>query len=220
MNNKGNRRNFMKRVIQMSAIGMTTGNVLANSRCKIPSTPRQPLGPFYPEEIPFDNNQDLTIVDGKLTQAKGKIIILKGVVQDDLCRPIDGAIVEIWQACHTGKYLHASDTSNNLLDPNFQYYGKVKTNKKGEYQFKTILPGKYNATETWVRPPHIHYKVSLRGYNELVTQLYFEGQKENETDRILQGLSAQEQSEVLVNLESKSSQEYQTGIFNIKLEKL
>lgn len=112
--------------------------------CNLKGTPKQPLGPFYPESIPLDSNQDLTVINGNYLKAEGEVIIIKGIVQDNNCNPVRGAIVEIWQACHTGNYLHASDTSNNILDPNFQYYGKVKTNSKGEYEFKTILPGKYN----------------------------------------------------------------------------
>ena len=150
-NKMNNRRNFIKKIAQASAVGLTASNALANKLCSPHGTPKQPLGPFYPETIPLDSNQDLTSINGSSKRAKGEIIFIKGIVQDDFCKPVKGAIVEIWQACHTGKYLHPSDTSNNVLDPDFQYYGKVKTNDKGEYGFKTILPGKYNATSTWVR---------------------------------------------------------------------
>ena len=136
---------------------------------------RNNLRAFYPREFPIDTNADLTKVRGHVKEAMGQVIVVKGVVQDQFCRPVEGAIVEIWQACHTGRYNHPSDTSKEKLDPHFQYYALMKTNAKGKYSYKTIIPGAYKASSFWVRPPHIHYKVSLRGHETLITQLYFKG---------------------------------------------
>src|SRR5690606_7344137 len=135
------------------------GADLAN--CDFRPTPDQPPGPFYPRRFPKDTDVDLTRVAGRAKRAQGELVLVEGVVTDDFCRPIEGAIVEIWQACHTGRYNHPSDTSGTPLDPDFQYYGVMRTNAKGEYSFKTIRPGSYQASRDWRRPSHIHYKVSL-----------------------------------------------------------
>jgi len=216
------RRNFLK----LAGLGgLTTiatfkgAEALAN--CDFRQTPVQPLGPFYPKDFPIDTDVDLTKLGNRSARAKGELVIVSGVVTDDFCRPIKGAIVEIWQACHTGRYNHPSDTSENPLDPDFQYYGTMRTNERGEYFFKTIKPGAYLASETWRRPPHIHYKVSLRGYQELVTQLYFAGDSLNHHDRILQELTGDDQKKVVVNFERDLSEGESVlrGIFDISLKK-
>jgi len=216
------RRNFLK----LAGLGgLTTIATLKGSQalanCDFRQTPKQPLGPFYPKEFPIDTDVDLTKLGNRSERAKGELVIVSGVVTDDFCRPIKGAIVEIWQACHTGRYNHPSDTSENPLDPDFQYYGTMRTNERGEYFFKTIKPGAYLATETWRRPPHIHYKVSLRGYQELVTQLYFAGDSLNYHDRILQELHGDDQKKVVVNFEQGQSEGESVlkGVFDITLKK-
>lgn len=214
------RRSFISNMGIKAALGLSVSGALAAKTCESLLTPAQPLGPFYPRQMPEDTNADLTKVNGRVASADGQYILVNGVVQDKECRPIAGAIVEIWQACKSGKYNHPSDTSNSKLDPNFQYYAMVKSNAKGEYSFKTILPGAYNASATWVRPPHIHFKVSLRGYEELVTQLYFKGQNLNRHDRILQDLSQEEQDKVVVDFKQDGRGNLLTGNFTINLKSL
>lgn len=182
-------------------------------------TPAQTEGPFYPIEDQKDKDNDLTFVNGKTQKAKGKVVILTGVVQDDQCRPVENALVEIWQACETGKYNHPGDPNPAKLDPNFQYWGRAVTNAKGEYSFKTIRPGHYQATSTWVRPAHIHLKVHRRGYEELTTQVYFKNDPYNNGDRILQSLSLSERKNVIVDFKKMPHQE-DTGEFNITITSL
>lgn len=215
-----NRRNFISKLGLKTAVGIGLTSTLAAKTCDSLLTPAQPLGPFYPRQLPADTNADLTLVNGRALRAVGRQVLVNGIVQDEACRPIKGAIVEIWQACHTGKYDHPSDTSNADIDPNFQYYAMVKTNERGEYSFKTIIPGTYHASSDWIRPPHIHYKVSLRGYQELVTQLYFKGEELNRHDKILQNLSQEEQEKVVVDFKQDERSGILTGQFIINLKRL
>ncbi len=207
------RRNLLSKVLIASGAAITGSKALAQS-CGL--TPEQTEGPFYPIQDQADKNNDLTQVKGKFGSATGKIALLRGVIQDDFCRPIKGAMVEIWQACHTGKYNHPSDPNPAKLDPNFQYWGQAITNEKGEYFFKTIVPGAYPADNTWIRPPHIHFKVHLRGYEELTSQLYWKGHPLNKKDRILQSLSKEERDRVVVDFKEVNG--IQQGIFNISLK--
>ena len=167
-------------------------------------TPAQTEGPFYPMRDQADKDSDLTRVAGRSEEAEGQKIILAGQVQDDKCQPVEGALVEIWQACHTGKYNHPGDPNPAKKDPNFQYWGRSLTNQEGRYSFKTIIPGEYQASTNWVRPPHIHMKVHRRGFQELTTQVYFEGYANNKTDRILLGLSPEERAKVVIPFENDS----------------
>lgn len=177
-----------------SAKAMASG-ILTDACSK---TPPQAEGPFYPIKDQADKDNDLTVVKGKTVPAKGTIVYIYGTVVDDKCTPVANALVEIWQACASGKYNHPGDPNPAKLDPNFQYWGKATTDANGKYDFKTIIPGHYPASNTWERPPHIHYKVHALGFHELTTQLYFAGDPLNDKDLILQGLKASERELVIM----------------------
>ena len=109
------------------------------------------------------------------------------------------------------------------MDPNFKYWGETQTGPNGGYAFKTIIPGAYPADTHWMRPPHIHFKVSALGYHELVTQMYFEGNEYNAADEILNAVPAEERTSVIVaftpsapTLEPGSL----TGEFDITLQRV
>lgn len=189
-------------------------------------TPGQTEGPFYPIADQFDKDNDLTIVQGKNKKALGEVIIIQGKVIDENCAPVENVLVEIWQACETGKYNHPADPNPAKLDPNFQYWGRAVTNKKGEYSFKTILPGQYKAASDWIRPPHIHFKVHRRGFEELTSQFYFKDHPLNKFDRVLQSLHPDDRKKVIVDLgperttSSKSNVSPRTGTFDISIRSL
>lgn len=174
----------------ISALAIGATSALGNSISAIcERTPKQPEGPFYPVADQPDKNNDLTLAAGRSEMALGSIIYLTGVVKDQHCAPVANAVVEIWQACETGRYNHPGDTENpQPLDPNFQYWGIALSNADGAYSFKTIMPGHYPAGTNWIRPPHIHFKVHKRGIRELITQMYFVGNQYNEGDLILKGI--------------------------------
>jgi protocatechuate 3,4-dioxygenase beta subunit len=118
-------------------------------------------------------------------------------------QPISGAIVEFWQACATGRYNHPRDTNTAKLDPDFQYWAQVRTGAQGEFSIRSIIPGAYKASSTWIRPPHIHVKVHKAGYRSLTTQLYFAGDPLNDLDSILQALTPDQQSLVVVDFKEE-----------------
>ena len=182
-------------------------------------TPAQTPGPFYPGESLFHADNDLTQVPGQ-GRAQGQIVYVKGRVVDQNCKPIANATVEIWQACASGKYNSAKDPNPAPLDHGFKYWAEASTDANGEYMFKTIIPGEYPADTDWIRPPHIHFKVSHLGHRELVTQMYFKGNPRNERDLILQGIPAGERAGVVVDFQP-SSPELEpgtlTGHFEINL---
>jgi protocatechuate 3,4-dioxygenase beta subunit len=193
---------------------------LAVNECLNEKTPAQTEGPFYPIKSQLDTDADLVVVKGARSSAKGKIIFVQGVVTDQHCRPVKGALVEIWQACESGRYNHPSDPNTAPLDPNFQYWGKAVTDANGNYRFRTIIPGAYPADTDWVRPPHIHFKVSKKGYLELITQMYFAGESLNQTDKILNRLSKSQQQEVIVPLVDDPVTKLPKASFPIQIEKL
>lgn len=182
-------------------------------------TPKQTEGPFYPVIDQVDTDGDLIYVKGSTKQALGEVVIVEGIVTDQNCTPVKNALVEIWQACHTGKYNHAADPNTAEIDPDFQYWGKAITDAKGFYRFRTIIPGAYPADVGWDRPPHIHFKISALKHKELITQMYFAGHALNDKDLILQDLSADDQKRVIVEFSDKG-QRHPVGQFNIQIRKL
>ncbi len=159
-------------------------------------TPNQTEGPFYPD---IDN--DLTFVNSRDARAKGAYLYVYGIVKDTEGKPVNGSLVEIWQTDHQGIYDHAGDENHKKKDHNFQSFGRCVTNDQGHYIFKTIRPRFYAAGRGF-RTPHIHYKVWRRGYHELTTQMYFEGEKKNAEDTLYNKLSKAEQSQLTVSFKA------------------
>lgn len=213
-------------------IGLNTGALLgiaaigkAANQCG--HTPAQTEGPFYPIKPQADTDWDLLHVKGQTSKAIGDEIIVIGQLRDQHCQPVPGALVEIWQACASGRYNHPNDPNPAPLDPSFQYWGRSITDENGFYFFRTVLPGSYPAAEDWIRPPHIHYKVHKRGYTELTTQLYFANQPLNSTDKILQRLSREDQGKVVcsilnrpIEVPGEGTKEAAVVQFDLDIEKL
>ena len=151
-------------------------------------TPMQTEGPFYPDKLPLDTDNDLIIVKNGITPAVGEVTHLGGRVLDIKGNPVKGARVEIWQVDNTGAYIHTRDFRNANRDSNFQGFGRFETGKDGAYRFRTIKPVAYPG-----RTPHIHMKV-FRGDREvLTTQVYVKGEPQNERDGVLRGIRAPRQ---------------------------
>ena len=60
-------------------------------------TPRQTEGPFYPDEMPLDTDNDLLVIGDSLTPAVGEVTHLTGVVKNIKGDLVRNALVEIWQ---------------------------------------------------------------------------------------------------------------------------
>ena len=156
-------------------------------------TPRQTEGPFYPDMMPLDSDNDLIIINDSLTPAVGTITYLSGKVTDIKGAPIRNALVEIWQVDNHGIYLHSRGGPRSKLDSNFQGYGKFLTDSKGLYSFRTLKPSPYSG-----RTPHIHMSVSSKGQRKLTTQCYVKGEPRNKMDFILKKIKDSKARESLI----------------------
>ena len=143
-------------------------------------TPKQTEGPFYPDKMPLDTDNDLIVINDALTPAVGTIAYLSGTVTDSKGNPLRNTLVEIWQVDNNGIYLHTRGGNREKWDSNFQGYGRFLTDSKGRYFFRTLKPSPYSG-----RTPHIHMAVSAKGQRKLTTQCYIKGEPRNENDFIL-----------------------------------
>ena len=146
-------------------------------------TPSQTEGPFYPDHLPLDTDNDLIVVNDSLTPAVGEITWVSGRILDSKGDPIRNATVEIWQCDANGVYLHSGSDNGAKRDKNFQGFGRFVTGSSGEYLFHTIKPVAYPG-----RTPHIHYAVKMKGREKFTTQCYIKGEPQNERDGVLRDI--------------------------------
>ena len=168
------RRSFLQR-LGVSAVFFSVPGAFAEELLR---TAAQTEGPFYPDHLPLDTDNDLIIVNNSLTPAVGEITHLSGRVLDAKGDPIRNALVEIWQVDGHGVYLHSRD-NHAARDKNFQGFGRFLTGSSGEYYFRTIKPVSYPG-----RTRHIHFKVKKNSAELLITQCYVRGEPGNEKDGI------------------------------------
>ena len=172
MSSHARRRRFLKNMA-FTAAAFGTPGLMAE---ELTRTARQAEGPFYPDTLPLDTDNDLLLLNDSLTPAVGAITHLSGRILGPGGQPLRNAVVEIWQADNAGTYIHSKSKSERT-DKNFQGFGRFLTGSKGEYYFRTIRPSKYVG-----RAPHIHYAVYQGGKRMLTTQLYVKGDPQNAKD--------------------------------------
>ena len=169
------RRHFLQR-LSATALLFAVPGAFAEELLR---TPRQTEGPFYPDKLPLDTDNDLVIVNDSLTPAVGEITHLSGRILDGRGAPIRDALVEIWQVDNNGIYLHSRDKLAKR-DPNFQGFGRFLTGSTGEYYFRTIKPVAYSG-----RTRHIHFAIKMKGRDKWTTQCYVRGEPKNQRDGVL-----------------------------------
>jgi len=103
-----------------------------NKKISFPSSYTEILGPIFNKNIigELDNNLTLNFYKNKNAPLGHKIIVY-GTVSDQFSNPIEGALIEIWQANSAGKYLHNSDKNTAPIDPNFAGCGRCLTTSSG-----------------------------------------------------------------------------------------
>ncbi len=188
-NSAGATRREFVRGIAWGAAALTAPGALGEA---LTLTPRQTEGPFYPDRLPLDTDNDLLLINDSLSPAVGEITHLGGRVLDADGSPIRNAVVEIWQVDGNGVYLH-SRSAGERPDANFQGYGRFLTGSNGEYYFRTVKPVRYPG-----RTPHIHFAINRHGKRLLTTQCYVKGEKGNERDGVLRGIRDKRQLESIL----------------------
>jgi protocatechuate 3,4-dioxygenase beta subunit len=204
-----NRRNLLLATLTAAAV-VPGGTVAA-----LAPTPRQSQGPFYPDRLPLDRDNDLVQVEGREGLARGEVTHLTGRVLDRSGKPISGALVEIWQCDANGRYHHPGDRNSAPEDLAFQGYGQTASSADGGYRFRTIKPVPYPG-----RTAHIHFKISGTGIPALVTQMYVAGEPGNAGDGVLRRIDATARERVIVELRPASEIEAGAlqGQFDIVLD--
>ena len=161
------------------------------------------LGPYFREGAPFR---------AKITPplAKGITMLIRGRVWGfDTKKPLASALLDIWQADVDGRYDN-DDPAKPPAKGVFVNRARVLTDETGYYEYETIYPGAYKTGPATWRPSHIHYLVRKAGYVNLITQLYFQGDKHNATDEFIK-------PSLIITLESGklNGSAIETGVFDV-----
>jgi protocatechuate 3,4-dioxygenase, beta subunit len=175
------RRNFLRQFTFGAAL-FTTPGLFAE---QLFETPALTEGPFYPDKMPLDTDNDLLIINDHITPAVGEVTNLTGRLLGADGSPLKNVTIEIWQCDANAVYLHTADSSRKKKkqDQNFQGFGRFTTGSTGEYRFRTIKPVPYPG-----RPaPHIHIKLKKGDRELLTTQLFIRGFEGNAKDGIFNG---------------------------------
>ena len=125
-------------------------------------TPPQTAGPFYKPRSP----ERKSLLEPGI---QGSKIILAGAVRSTKCKPVQGALVDFWQADGSGAYDNAG----------YRLRGHQFADGAGKYRLETVVPGVYPG-----RTRHFHVRVQAPNRPALTTQLYFPGEPENKRDFI------------------------------------
>ncbi len=173
-------------------------------------TPWQGEGPFYPDRIPEDTDNDLVKNGNSTIEAGGKILNLSGSLVNRDSKPIKGMTAEIWQTDMNGVYLHTGSFGRKMRDDQFQGFGRSITDRNGHFFFRTIIPVEYPG-----RTPHIHLKLWDERENVVTTQLYIQCHSMNKEDFRFKRMTLAEQkinSMKLLPTQTNDSTEYVTSV--------
>jgi protocatechuate 3,4-dioxygenase, beta subunit len=168
--------------VALGAAAFTSRGLFAEELTRT-KTPPQTEGPFYPNKLPLDTDNDLLIINDAITPAVGLVTHLSGKVLDAKGDSVRNALIEIWQCDSQGVYIHTRCPNQDKRDTNFQGFGRFLTASSGEYYFRTIKPVPYPG-----RTPHIHFKIKKGARELLTTQCYVKGDPRNERDGVFRGI--------------------------------
>jgi len=144
-------------------------------------TPSQTIGPFFRPALIDEAASNLV-----RNETRGERVSIEGRIVDGDGAPVTDAMVEIWQANADGKYDHPDDDQEKRIDPAFHGFGRVGTDERGRYRFRTIKPGAVAGVDGKLQAPHINVSIFARGLlKRLVTRIYFPDEPLNATDAVL-----------------------------------
>jgi protocatechuate 3,4-dioxygenase alpha subunit len=147
----------------------------------LPLTAAQTVGPFFHIGSTWLDTDDLA--SGAVA---GRRISVSGCILDGDGAPVPDALIELWQADAEGRYAHPEDRRNKPVEPGFTGFGRVPTDGRGTYRFRTVKPGPVPGPRGSLQAPHINVTLFMRGQlTHLWTRIYFADESANATDPIL-----------------------------------
>ena len=136
------------------------------------------LGPFHSVGAPM-----LPVGGDIKKDNEGTTVVVEGRVKDTDGKPIQGAVIELWQTAENGLYYSQDGTQDD-----FNLCCSMATGADGRYAITTVKPAPYKVPDdgpvgelfratgrTPWRPSHLHFIVQVEGYKSLVTEVFANG---------------------------------------------
>lgn len=183
-----------RRILRAAALSLPFFTVPGAFAERLAETPAMTEGPFYPDKLPLDTDNDLLYINDAVTPGVGTITHLTGRVLTAAGSPIRNAVVEIWQSDNDGIYKHSKSKELDKFDSNFQSFGRFLTDGQGRYYFRTIKPTPYSR-----RTPHIHFAVYVEGKHVLTSQILIKGYVGNAKDGLFNKIEKSRRDAVLAD---------------------
>jgi len=123
---------------------------------------------------PFPNKTPSQLVKANIKADRTGVALLINLVINDKnnsCKPLPGAIVDIWHCDKDGYYSEYGDHPMQEKDLKAEHFlrGRQTADDKGRVSFLSVYPGWYSG-----RAPHMHLEIfDSNGRSLLVTQLAF-----------------------------------------------
>jgi protocatechuate 3,4-dioxygenase alpha subunit len=180
-------------------------------------TPSQTVGPYFaygltPKGVcrwrPNDTyDWKETVGDNLVTpDTTGERIRIEGRVTDGDGKPINDAMIEIWQADAQGRYAHPRD-NRALPNATFKGFGRSATDKDGQFGFTTVKPGPVPGPNGQVQAPHIVVAYFSRGLlTHMYTRIYFADEAANASDPILALVPSDRRGTLIARKETRGGQ--------------
>lgn len=137
-------------------------------------TPSQTVGPYFAYGLtPEQYGYPLTSIAGSAmarSDTEGTRIRIEGRVLDGAGKPINDAMIEIWQADSRGRYAHPADPRGSNSD--FKGFGRcgTGTDPENRFWFDTVKPASVDGRQA----PHVTVTVFMRGMLlHAYTRIYF-----------------------------------------------
>jgi protocatechuate 3,4-dioxygenase alpha subunit len=178
-------------------------------------TPSQTVGPFFAyglaphSRCDWKPNQgydwkETVGADLVTPDATGTRIRIEGVILDGDGKPINDAMIEIWQADGQGRYAHPRDNRGARPNTKFKGFGRTATDKAGVYSFVTVKPGVVPGPDNKPQAPHVVVCIFSRGMlRQVYTRIYFADEAANAADPILTLVPADRRATLVAHKETR-----------------
>jgi len=144
------------------------------------------LGPFHREKAPeFPLGANIS-----RHAADGEPCVVSGTVRDAKGRPVAGAGLDVWEGGADGLYDSQKGDEMNLR-------GVFRADRQGRFHFRCVTPSFYPVPNDGpvgrmlvatgrhpMRPPHLHFWITAKGYKPLITHLFVKGGKYLDSDAV------------------------------------
>jgi len=173
-------------ILMSDTLGVSMLVDALNYKANAGSTESTVLGPFHrpnAPRYPLGANISKNRKDGMPCRVTGTVRGLNG-------KPVPGAMLDVWEAGADGFYDMQKGKAMNLR-------GVFKADAKGRFHFRCVRPEFYPVPHDGpvgrmlratgrhpMRPPHLHFWITAKGYKPLITHLFVKGGRYLDSDAV------------------------------------